>query len=245
MSGFLDHLFDPSSSGKKGRERIRYREKLRSLIQDAPPVRRLTPQDPTSLTFAAFARADGQSVPGIDLALELVGDTASADRFRAFKTEDSVRPIWRLDPITTEEQILETRAMGADAYTIDVGIHDQAMVQFLVEVGRDYGLPAILSCRTPEDLALGLLIQDGGILWLRDEVHTDGLFDLPTLAGRTLMYESTERLTLSPDWVCTVIQTLETIPLSEREPRSRLETKTQEPEHADDDNDSDYESEPL
>ena len=211
MSGFLDHLFDPSSSGKKGRERIRYREKVRSLIQDAPAVRRLTPLPLPNLTYARLA--SGKILPDIDLVMDQIGEAASADTFRIWKQGDKIRPIWRLDPVASEEQVLETRAMGADAYTLEVRKHDQASLQFLVEVGRDYGLPAILSCRTPEDLALGLLVQDGGILWLRGELQTDGLFDLETLRGRTLIYESTEELQLSPTWVCSVIQFLDAIPL--------------------------------
>lgn len=216
MSGFLDHLFDPSSSGKKGRERIRYREKLRSLIQDAPAVRRLTPQPLPNLTYARLA--SGKILPPIDLVMEQIGEAASADRFRDWKQKDRIRPIWRLDPVASEEQVLETRAMGADAYTIEVRKHDQASLQFLVEVGRDYGLPAILSCRSPEDLALGLLVQDGGILWLRGELQNDGLLDLETLRGRTLIYEATEELQLSPSWVCSLIQLLDSIPLAALEP---------------------------
>jgi len=211
MSGFLDHLFDPSSSGKRGRERIRYREKLRGLILDAPAVRRLSPQDVPSSVLARFAT--GQLLPSIELLVEQVGETASADIFRSLKQKDKVRPIWRLDPIATEEQVLETRAMGADAYTLDVKCHDQASLQFLVEVGRDYGLPAILSCQTPEDLALGILIQDGGILWLRDEIHSEALFDLETLRGRTLIFETTEPLPLSATWVASVIQLLDPVAL--------------------------------
>ena len=215
MSGFLDHLFDPSSSGKKGRERIRYREKLRSLIQDAPAVRRLTPQPLPNLTYARLA--SGKILPNIDLVMEQIGEAASADRFRDWKQNDRIRPIWRLDPVASEEQVLETRAMGADAYTIEVRKHDQASLQFLVEVGRDYGLPAILSCRSPEDLALSLLVQDGGILWLRGELQNEGLFDLETLRDRTLILEAGEELQLSPTWVCSVIQLFDPIPLPPEE----------------------------
>lgn len=211
MSGFLDHLFDPSSSGKKGRDRIRYREKLRVLISDAPAVRRLSPQSLPNLTYAQLAT--GNILPKVELVMELVGETASAIRFRDYKQSDRVRPIWRLDPIASEEQVLETRAMGADAYTLEVRRHDQASLQFLVEVGRDYGLPAILSCLSPEDLALGLLVQDGGILWLRGELQSDALFDLEVLRGRTVMVDSPEPLVLSPSWVSSVIQLLEEMPL--------------------------------
>lgn len=211
MSGFLDHLFDPSSSGKKGRERIRYREKLRSLIQDAPAVRRLTPQTLPNLTYACLA--SGHILPNIELVMEQLGEAASADRFRDWKQNDRVRPIWRLDPVATEEQVLETRAMGADAYTLDVRKHDQASLQFLVEVGRDYGLPAILSCQSPKDLALGLLVQDGGMLWLRGELRSEALFDLEALRGRVLIYEASEELRLSPTWVCSLVQLLDVVPL--------------------------------
>jgi hypothetical protein len=216
MSGFLDHLFDSKASGKKGRERIRYREKLRSLITDAPSVRRLIPQDIPSLTFASLAA--GKNLPGVDLVMDQIGEAASADSFREWKRNDEVRPIWRLDPISSEEQVLETRAMGADAYTIEVRKHDQAGLQFLVEVGRDYGLPAILSCRSPEDLALGLLVQDGGILWLRGEIHSDSLLDLETLRGRTVIFEAAEPLTVSPSWVVTLVQLFDSIPLPVEDP---------------------------
>ena len=228
MSGFLDHLFDPSSSGKKGRERIRYREKLRGLIQDAPAVRRLTPHDSPHLTLASFAR--GNILPPVELVVEQIGEPASADRFREWKQNDRIRPIWRLDPIATEEQILETRAMGADAYAVDVRKHDQALIQFLVEVGRDYGLPAVLSCQSPEDLALGLQIQDGGILWLRGEIQSEALFDLDTLRGRTVLIESRDELEVLPSWVCSVIQLMETLPLLQHDPSSSTSTSPSQSE---------------
>lgn len=225
MSGFLDHLFDPQSSGKKGRERIRYREKLRTLIHDAPAVRRLTPQDFPHLITAISATE--QLLPTTDLVVERVGESASADRFRDWKTLNPLRPIFRLDPVETEEQVLESRAMGADAFTLVVGWLDLPMLQFLLEVGRDYGIPAILSCQSAEDLALALKVQDGGILWLRDEVHTEALFDLEALKGRHVIYETREKLELNPSWVCGVIQLFDDIPLPptrERKPAEPKET---------------------
>ncbi len=231
MSGFLDHLFDPSSTGKKGRERIRYREKLRGLIQAAPPVRRLSPQDFPNTSLARIAT--GKILPAVELVVERVGETASANAFRAWKQSDRIRPIWRLDAISTEEQVLETRAMGADAYTLDVRKHDQASLQFLVEVGRDYGLPAILDCRSPEDLALALLVQDGGILWLRAEVQAPALFDLESLRGRTLFYETHAPLPLQTSWVCSLIQLLDAVPLMDSvDPEPRSEDLRPSPNHS-------------
>src|SRR5690606_11663429 len=124
-----------------------------------------------------------------ELVVERVGETASANRFREWKAENSHRPIWRLDFVATEEQVLECRAMGADAFTLDVPGQDLPMLQFLVEVGRDYGLPAIFSCQTAEDLALALKVQDGGILWLRDELQSEALFDLEALRGRIVLID--------------------------------------------------------
>lgn len=209
MSGFLDHLFDPASSGKKGRDRIRYREKLRTLIQDAPAVRRLTPHDFPYLIHALPATE--QLLPTTELVVERVGETASANRFREWKAENSHRPIWRLDFVSTEEQVLESRAMGADAFTLDVPGQDLPMLQFLVEVGRDYGLPAIFSCQTAEDLALALKVQDGGILWLRDELQNEALFDLEALRGRIVLIDQESPLRLEETWVCGVVQLLQAI----------------------------------
>ncbi|MES2745481.1 MAG: hypothetical protein V4655_08635 [Bdellovibrionota bacterium] len=218
MSGFLDHLFDPKSSGKLGREKIRYRENLRSLIHDAPAVRRLITPEPPYIIHAHPAHVN---LPmNTELLIERVGETASADRFREWKTIHSSLPIWRLDPVGTEEQVLETRAMGADAFALDVGGQDLPMLQFLLEVGRDYGLPAVLSCQTPEDLALALKVQDGGIIWLRDELATEGLFDLESLRGRQVLFEGLEPLTFDSNWVCGVVQLYAEIPLPpKREPR--------------------------
>ncbi len=213
MSGFLDHLFDPAGSGKKGRERGRYREKLRVLIQDAPAVRRLPPQNPPSLILANSA--SGQILPRSELVVKQIGEAASADHFREWKRNDSVRPIWRLDPITTEEQVLETRAMGADAYAIAVGKHDQAMTQFLVEVGQDYGLTSVLLCETPEDLAMALRILDAGVLWLRGELAAEQLLDWESFKNRIILIELTDELALDPNWVCSVVQLLDPLPATQ------------------------------
>ena len=224
MSGFLDHLFDPASSGKKGRDRIRYREKLRTLIQDAPAVRRLTPHDLPFLIHALPATE--QVLPTTELVVERVGEAASANRFREWKAEHSHRPIWRLDFVSTEEQVLECRAMGADAFTLDVNRQDLPMLQFLVEVGLDYGLPAIFSCRTAESLALALKVQDGGVLWLRDELLNEALFDLEALRGRIVLIDRVAPLVLQAAWVCGVVQlqqAIEAPPPREPKPERKAE----------------------
>jgi hypothetical protein len=217
MSGFLDHLLDPESTGKPGREKIRYKESLRSLIREAPPVRRLAHPATPYIIEAHLAHVNVP--PTAELLVDRVGEGSSADRFREWKSLHPSLPVWRLDPVVSEEQVLETRAMGADALTLDVGGHDLPMLQLLLEVGRDYGLPAVLSCRTPEDLALALKVQDGGIIWLRDELRTAGLFDLESLSGRQVLIENQRPFAMDPNWVCGVVQLYAELPLPpKREP---------------------------
>lgn len=211
MSGFIDHLLDPQATGKKGREIIQYRDRLRAVINEAPAVRRLPPHEFPYLTIAVPATE--QILPTTELVTLQVGETARAESFRDWKRLNSSCPVFRLDPIQSEEQVLETRAMGADGFMINVAWLDLPMLQFLVEVGRDYGLPAILSCQSAEDLACALKVQDFGYIWLRDEVHDVALFDMEILRGRTVIYEHKAYMELNPAWVCGVILLRDDIPL--------------------------------
>ncbi len=233
MSGFLDHLFDPKASGKSGRERLRYRETLRTLIQDAPAVRRLPVFDFPFLVTASSASE--QKFPTSELSYALIGEQARSESFRVWKQAQAL-PIYRLDPIESEEQVLETRGMGADAFTLEVGSHDLAMLQFLLEVGRDYGLPAVLSCRTPDDLALALKVQDGGMIWLRAELQNLNLLDLTLLKERIVLIESETEIELNSEWVCGVIRIGETLalqPLKEKTKTKNLsDDKGEELDHS-------------
>ena len=234
MSGFLDHLFDSASSGKKGRDRIRYRETLKTLIQDAPAVRRLTSPGFPSLIQALPATE--QLLPTTELVVSRVGENSTANSFREWKASHSHRPIWRLDFVGSEEQVLESRAMGADAFTLDVAGQDLPMLQLLVEVGRDYGLPAILSCQSAEDLALALKVQDGGILWLRGELQNEALFDLEALRKRIVLIDSLLPIVLNSSWLCGVIHLASEIPLPPpREARRESKSEVLDAMEEDDD----------
>jgi hypothetical protein len=209
MSDFFDHLFDPSGSGKRAREQIRYRERIRALILEAPAVRRIPPPlspeiIPALILPQAFVPSDSRFRP-YEVFLQDLGSENGVNNFRQWKNQDQTRPIWRTDPIGSEEQVLETRAMGADAYCLDVKGGDLAALQFLVEVGRDYGLPAVLCCESAEDLALALQVQDAPYLRLRGEVASIQLLSLDRLKDRIVIMPLDSRATVDPDWVCSLI----------------------------------------
>lgn len=212
MSDFFDHLFDPAGSGKRAREQIRYKERIRALILEAPAVRRLphpaSPEIFTALVLPTASLPSDRRFPGIELILQEAGadkESSSVSNFRRWKEFDKTIPIWRMDSVRSEEQVLETRAMGADAYCLDVAGADLASLQFLVEVGRDYGLPAMLRCGSAEDLALALEVQDAPYLRLEGEVASPSLLSLDRLKNRTVMMSCDPQIAVQEDWVCSLI----------------------------------------
>lgn len=210
MSDFFDHLFDPAGSGKRGRDQIRYKERIRALILEAPAVRRLPhadhPEIFSSLLLPKAFAPTNRVIQTFDLLLqEASPENKGASNFRQWKDVDKARPIWRMDPISSEEQVLETRAMGADAYCMDMLNGDLAAIQFLVEVGRDYGLPAILCCRSAEDLALALQVQDAPYLRLEGEVASLALLSLDRMKKRIVMMHCDPSTQIESDWTCSLI----------------------------------------
>lgn len=65
-------------------------------------------------------------------------------------------PILRRDYIVDEYQIYESRAFGADSFTLHVGLHDLASLQYHIEVGRELEMEPVLMVGTPTELEQAL-----------------------------------------------------------------------------------------
>lgn len=63
-------------------------------------------------------------------------------------------PIIRRDFIVDEYQIYESRAAGADSFTLHVGLHDVPSLQYHLELGRELGMEAVVLAQTEAELQL-------------------------------------------------------------------------------------------
>lgn len=196
MAEFFDHLWEQFHASPSQQQRSRYREYLKSLIGEGPPLRLLELERHRSLGRAAILQNLPSTLPfpaslqAFDLfLLELAGDSLSPSSFRQAKQLEAKRPFWRRDPLHDEIAVLETLAMGADAYFLAMSELDQAGAQFLVELGRDYGLPAILCCRSEEELATGLLMRDVHFLCLEGVLLAPQLLELEHMRQKTILFD--------------------------------------------------------
>jgi len=210
MPDFLDHLLKQGVTEPTERARVLYDSEIRRLIEQSPPVRR-TPRTPgQAAQLALRLERSPSSTPFSTLSspaiflYDLEVRSTLPLWFREAKERETRRPFWRADAVRDEKGILETRAMGADAYCLEVGAFDLAALQYLCEYGRDYELPAILRCRTEEELALALQIKDQTLFWLADILAAPQLLELELLQGLTMIMEPTQGSVIRGVWDCTV-----------------------------------------
>ncbi len=196
MADFFDHLWDQFHEPSSQKQRVQYRERIKTLIPESPPPRLLGPCKDGRPRYCTYLKSapDPESFQSeskyaevflIDLANE---EAAEAGWFRQAKLQEARRPFWRKDPLKDEIAVLESRAMGADAYCLSMSELDQALTQFLVELGRDYGFPAILLCQTEEELARALQIKDLSYYWLCGELVAPQLLELDFFRGKTVIF---------------------------------------------------------
>lgn len=196
MTDFFDQLWEQMRDPRQQLQKLQYLEKIKSLIPLSPPLRALGEGKNYSPQRGRFLAESTGSIPfqgsdrGFDFFVFSLGQQdCDPARFRAVKSAESTRPFWRADPLLTEQQVLETRAMGADAYCLDVASLDHAQLQFLTEVGRDFEFPAFLRCSSEEELARAVQIQDLGGFWLRGPLVAPQLIDLPWFHGKIVIFE--------------------------------------------------------
>jgi hypothetical protein len=147
MKDFLDVLLEQMDKKRSAQDEAVYINRLRSLATTAPPLRLIPSRGSGSTLRAATAKTAPdsrffQARPDVELFFyELKDELAEPRWFRLAKDLDPTRAFGRWDPVANEAQVLETIAMGADLYSLRVSDHDAATLQYLAEVGVDYGVP--------------------------------------------------------------------------------------------------------
>lgn len=195
MSDFFDHLWDQFHASPSQQHRSRYREYLKTLIEQSPPMRPLRPRSTQQAARAVQLDSlpESQSfqsgLAGYELFfLGLTAVECNPSCFRQAKDREPSRPFWRRDLLKDEVTVLETRAMGSDAYCLGMSELDQAATQFLVELGRDYQFPAVLCCQTEEELARALQIKDVQYYCLEGVLVAPQLLELEWFRGKTVLF---------------------------------------------------------
>jgi hypothetical protein len=203
MKEFLDVLLEEMDKKLSAVDETVYLNRLRSLATTAPPRRPIASRGSGSPIRAATAKTAPdsrffQSRPDVELFFyELKDEWAEPRWFRLAKELDPIRAFGRWDPLPGEAQVLETIAMGADIYSLSVQDHDEARLQYLAEVGVDYGVPVLLRCRAEEDLARALFVEADTWIGLEEAVAVPELLELPIFKGRKVLlpYGNSEEMT--------------------------------------------------
>lgn len=193
MKDFLDVLLEQMDKPRSAQDEAVYLNRLRGLVTTAPPRRSLPSRGSASPLRAATAKTAPDSRfflarPDVELFFyELQNDAAEPRWFRLAKECDRTRAFGRWDPVSSEAQVLETIAMGADIYSLQVSEHEEATLQYLAEVGADYEVPVLLRCHAEEELARALFVQADTWIGLEGDVAVPELLELPIFKNRKVL----------------------------------------------------------
>lgn len=199
MKDFLDVLLEQMQKPRSTQDEAVYLNRLKSLATTAPPVRPLLQRGDDQPILAATVHTApdsrlSQVRPDVDLLFfELKDDRGEPRWFRQAKALDLQRVFGRWDALPGEAQVLETIAMGADLYALQASDHDAAALQYLAEVGVDYGVPALLRCHTEEALARALFIKADVWIGLEGPMAEPSLLELPIFCQRKVLLPCRDR----------------------------------------------------
>ncbi|MDQ3233911.1 MAG: hypothetical protein M3Q07_19015, partial [Pseudobdellovibrionaceae bacterium] len=135
MKDFLDVLLEQMQKPRSAQDEAIYLNRLKTLATTAPPLRKIPSRGSGLPVRAATASAAPdsrffQTRPDVELFFyELKNSEAEPVWFRQAKELDPLRAFGRWDALPGEAQVLETIAMGADLYSLNVRDHDPATLQ--------------------------------------------------------------------------------------------------------------------
>lgn len=199
MKDFLDVLQDEMHQPRSQRDEAMYISRLKALAATAPPLRKIPSAVPlrAETLIAAPDSRFFQTRPDVELFFyEFAKSPAEPRWFRDAKAMDR-RVFARWDALQNEAQVLETIAMGADLYCLDVHDHDAATLQYLVEVGVDYEVSVFLRCANEEDLARALFVEADCWIAPLGAVAVPELLEMPIFRDRKVLMPAA-RATLVP-----------------------------------------------
>lgn len=109
------------------------------------------PKDYDLTSWSQHMQRRGAAVLVVSTDHDMFG--GSIEDLKAMRTEFD-GPIIRRDFIVDEYQIYESRAAGADSFTLHVGLHDVPSLQYHLELGRELGMEALILAQTEAELQL-------------------------------------------------------------------------------------------
>jgi hypothetical protein len=193
VKDFLDVLLEQMDQPRSAHDEAIYLNRLKSLATTAPPRRQVPSRGSGVPLRAATLKTAPDSRffharPDVELFFYDLKDELVEPRwFRMAKDLDPSRVFGRWDPLPGEAQVLETIAMGADLYSLSVQDHDNVSLQYLAEVGVDYGVPVLLRCSMEEELARALFVEADTWIGLEGAVAVAELLEMPIFAGRQVL----------------------------------------------------------
>ena len=211
MSPLLQKIVTQTIARVREREaRVPYRE-LERMASDAPPVRSLAVALSSSFSVIAehkrrspsagtmnpgnVARCLGvysrtQWISAISVLTELDNFSGELDDLVAARAACPSKPVLRKDFITTEYQILEARAYGADAVLLMAAIHpDPSRLLSLFEFARDLRMDALLEIgmggMSPQAMR-GMIPEEASIWGINARTFDGSRLGLRMALSRTL-----------------------------------------------------------
>ena len=193
MRDFLDILREQVEHPSATRQHELYLSRLRALASQPRAERRPLPGQEQGGALRSYLL---HQIPGPHTTqnyhigcFDLQDGVAQAEWFYLAKQANKTSSFLRWDVSQSEAEVLESLAMGADAYSLLVEAHDAAALQYLCELGADYEVPALLHCFNEHHLAQALLVETATILYLAGELAQPQLLDLPIFRGHTVLIQ--------------------------------------------------------
>ncbi len=128
-----------------------YKPKLVADLGRRFAVTEKTPKDYDPISWSQHMQRRGAALLLVPTDRDTYG--GSLEDLKGIRTEFD-GPLLRRDFIVDEYQIYETRAAGADSFTLHVGLHDVPSLQYHLELGRELGMEGVVLAQSEAELQM-------------------------------------------------------------------------------------------
>ena len=153
---FSDWLFDEQAASSADRDHKYQKDRIRALLEQIPAANHLSSIFSDSRNFLCLNSEEiclSKIEPWIDAFILDLDDqnTTSLQKLNQLRVECPNIVIVARSSVQDELSVLECRASGADTFVINTAVLTIEEIQYLVEVGRDFGMESILSVKSVDD----------------------------------------------------------------------------------------------
>lgn len=153
---FVDWIFDKEAASFSSREHKFQKDRVRTVLEHVAPAKKLSGQfDDESHLLCANLGLDDLPISLIWADAKIIHleniEPKSLQKLSEMRDSLSSAVLIVRPDVQDELAVLECRASGADILIINTHCHSLEEVQYLVEVGRDYGMESALAIRTVSD----------------------------------------------------------------------------------------------